>query len=257
VRLEANALGWLRDWMGFPPETRACSPRRLDGHLQRHRHRRERHLGADIRRGVLYASDQAHHSVLKSAKLAGVMPDRVRPIASDDRYRMRIDRLTEAVAADRHAGLTPFAVAERRNDEHRGSDPLDAIADVCAREGCGITSTATAFFYLSEVCGCSPRPAARRFMTLDPHKGCSAVRHRRAAGPRRRGATGGARSDRRPLRYRIRISTIQAAWSRLSRDFPGLQILAVGELFGAAAFRDAGQRASPWTRGGGRRTPGS
>src|SRR5438034_4745763 len=39
---------------------------------------RERHLGAEIRRGTLYTSDQAHHSVLKAAKLAGVMADRVR-----------------------------------------------------------------------------------------------------------------------------------------------------------------------------------
>ena len=85
VQLEANALDWLRDWMGFPPDARGLFT--TGGSMATFNAivcARERHLGAEIRRGVLYTSDQAHHSVLKSAKLAGIMPDRVRAIASDD-----------------------------------------------------------------------------------------------------------------------------------------------------------------------------
>ena len=38
VQLEANALDWLRDWMGFPRgNARPVHHRRLDGDLQRHR----------------------------------------------------------------------------------------------------------------------------------------------------------------------------------------------------------------------------
>ena len=130
MQLEANALDWLRDWMGFPPEARGLFT--TGGSMATFNAivcARERHLGAEIRRGVLYTSDQAHHSVLKSAKLAGVMPDRVRPIASDDRFRMRVDLLTEAIAADRRAGLTPFAVVSSAGTTNTGAvDPLDAIA---------------------------------------------------------------------------------------------------------------------------------
>src|SRR5258708_23306921 len=81
VQLEANALDWLRDWMEFPPETRGLFT--TGGSMATFNAivcARERHLGPEIRRGVLYTSDQPHHSVLKSAKLAGIMPDRVRPI---------------------------------------------------------------------------------------------------------------------------------------------------------------------------------
>ncbi len=90
VQLEANALDWLRDWMGFPDTTRGLfttggSMATFNAILCA----RERLLGADIRRGVLYTSDQAHHSVLKSAKMAGIMPDRVRAIPADDMYRLR------------------------------------------------------------------------------------------------------------------------------------------------------------------------
>ena len=70
--------------------------------------------------------------VLKSAKLAGIMPDRVRAIATDDRYRLRIDALRAQVAEDRRAGLTPFAVVSSAGTTNTGAvDPLEAIADLC------------------------------------------------------------------------------------------------------------------------------
>ena len=137
VQLETNALDWLRDWMGFPETTRGLfttggSMATFNAILCA----RERHLGPDIRRGVLYASDQAHHSVLKSAKMAGVMPDRVRAIRSDDRYRLDVRALVQAIIADRRHGLTPFAVVSNAGTTNTGAvDPLDTVADVCAREG--------------------------------------------------------------------------------------------------------------------------
>ena len=177
VQLEANALDWLRDWMGFPPEARGLFT--TGGSMATFNAivcARERHLGAEIRRGVLYTSDQAHHSVLKSAKLAGVMPDRVRAIASDDRYRLRIDALRDAIAADRRAGLTPFAVVSSAGTTNTGAvDPLDAIADLCAaRSDCGTTSTAPTA--RSSICCDELRGTLRGLpradsLTLDPHKG--------------------------------------------------------------------------------------
>src|SRR4051794_22498597 len=137
VQLEANALNWLRDWMGFPETTRGLfttggSMATFNAILCA----RERRLGAEIRRGVLYTSDQAHHSVLKSAKMAGVMPDRVRAIAADDRYRLDLAALSAAIADDRRQGLLPFAVVSNAGTTNTGAvDPLDAVADLCAREG--------------------------------------------------------------------------------------------------------------------------
>ena len=58
---------------------------------------RERHLGAEIRRGTLYTSDQAHHSVIKVAKLAGVMADRVRAIIGQDRQYLPPTRFRDCV----------------------------------------------------------------------------------------------------------------------------------------------------------------
>src|SRR5919197_3156321 len=152
VQLEANALDWLREWMDFPPDARGLFT--TGGSMAIFNAivcARERHLGADIRPGVLYASDQAHHSVLKSAKLAGIMPDRVRAIESDEGFRVRMDLLEEAIAADRRAGLTPFAVVSSAGTTNTGAvDPLAAIGEVCAREGLWhhVDGAYGAFFYL-------------------------------------------------------------------------------------------------------------
>ena len=176
VQLEANALNWLRDWMGFPETTRGLfttggSMATFNAILCA----REGRLGAGSRRGGLYTSDQAHHSVLKSAKMAGVMPDRVRAIAADDRYRLDVNALCAAIASDRQQGLLPFAVVSNAGTTNTGAvDPLDAVADVCGREVCGTTSTALtgAFFALSD----DLRPVLKGLdradsLTLDPHKG--------------------------------------------------------------------------------------
>ena len=129
VQLEANALDWLREWMGFPATARGLfttggSMATFNAILCA----RERHLGAEIRRGVLYTSDQAHHSVLKSAKLAGIMPDRVRACRATTLPPAASSGCAQAIAADRAAGLTPFAVVSSAGTTNTGAvDPLDAI----------------------------------------------------------------------------------------------------------------------------------
>src|SRR5262245_49677552 len=137
VQLEANALDWMRDWMQFPPTTRGLfttggSMANFTGIVCG----RERVLGAEIRRGVLYTSEQVHHSVMKSARLAGVMPDRIRPIPVDDSFRMRVDALEDAVRADLEAGLKPFLVVSSAGTTNTGAvDPLRDITRVCRAHG--------------------------------------------------------------------------------------------------------------------------
>ena len=248
VQLEANALDWLRDWMGFPHDARGLFT--TGGSMATFNAivcARERHLGADIRRGVLYTSDQAHHSVLKSAKLAGVMPDRVRPIASDDRYRLRVDLLNEAIAADRRAGLTPFAVVSSAGTTNTGAvDPLDSIADVCAREAMWhhIDGAYGAFFYLSEDLHETLRGLPRAdSLTLDPHKGMflpygtGALIVRDGAALR---AAHEATADYLPaMPHPEDFYDPSQHGPELSRGFPGLRVWLSVKLFGAAAFREA------------------
>src|SRR5438128_1782891 len=136
VQLEANALDWLREWMDFPEEARGLFT--TGGSMATFNAivcARERHLGAEIRPGVLYTSDQAHHSVLKSAKLAGVMPDRVRAIESDARFRLRVDLLREQIAADAAARSLLRSKPARARAVARLSRPAGLAVGEAARNG--------------------------------------------------------------------------------------------------------------------------
>jgi aromatic-L-amino-acid decarboxylase len=248
VQLEANALDWLRDWMGFPPDARGLFT--SGGSMATFNAivcARERHLGAEIRQGVLYTSDQAHHSVLKSAKLAGVMPDRVRAIRSDDRFRLHVDALREAIAADRRAGLTPFAVVSSAGTTNTGAvDPLDPIADVCADEGMWhhIDGAYGAFFYLCDELRRTLRGLSRAdSLTLDPHKGMFLPYGTGALLVRDGAALRAAHEATAPylpaMPHPEDFYDPSQHGPELSRGFPGLRVWLSVKLFGAAAFRAA------------------
>jgi glutamate/tyrosine decarboxylase-like PLP-dependent enzyme len=84
---------------------------------------------------VLYASDEVHNCVDKAVDLLGIGWKQMRRIPTDERYRMRVDLLREAIAVDRRAGLQPAIVVGTAGTVNTGAiDPLEAIADVCAAE---------------------------------------------------------------------------------------------------------------------------
>jgi aromatic-L-amino-acid decarboxylase len=246
VQLEANVLDWLREWMGFPDTARGLFT--TGGSMATFNAiaaARERHLGPDIRRGTLYVSSQAHHCVQKAAKLAGIAADRVREIPVDAAYRMRVDALAEAIAADRAAGLTPFFICSTAGTTNTGAvDPLEAIADLAAREGCWhhIDGAYGACFHLV--------PALRPLLaglsradslTLDPHKGLflpygtgallvrdgEALRALHASTAGYLPPNQGEFYD--PAQY----------GPDLSRDFPGLRLWLTFQLLGLARYRAA------------------
>lgn len=248
VQLEANALEWLREWMGFPVGTRGVfttggSMATFNAVLCA----REQYLGVDIRRGVLYTSDQAHHCVIKSAKLAGIMPDRVRSIPCDAQFHLSVDALRKAIAQDRRDGLQPFMVVSNAGTTNTGAvDPLDAIADVCAEEQLWhhVDGAYGAFFQLCD----DTRPALRGIeradsLTLDPHKGMfmpygtGALLVRNGAALR---AAHEATAD-----YLPDMPSAQEFYDPsqhgpdLSRGFPGLRMWLTIKLYGADAFRAA------------------
>ncbi|MEM8757443.1 MAG: pyridoxal-dependent decarboxylase [Planctomycetota bacterium] len=92
--------------------------------------------GADPATLTVYASNQAHSSVLKAAMIAGLARDaddhaRVRLIATDARLRLDPDALRDAVERDLEAGLTPCMVCGTIGTTGTTAvDPIDRIAGV-------------------------------------------------------------------------------------------------------------------------------
>jgi aromatic-L-amino-acid/L-tryptophan decarboxylase len=83
---------------------------------------------------VLYISEEGHSCLRKSSHLLGLGEPRIIPV--DERYKMDLHTLREAVAADRQAGLRPYCVVASAGTVNTGAvDPLDELADFCAEQG--------------------------------------------------------------------------------------------------------------------------
>ena len=176
VDLEGRTLDWLRRWMGFPESaTGLFTPGGSTSNLTAIITARERQLGPEIRRGTMYVSSEVHHCVTKSARLAGIAPDRVRVVEVDARRRMRVASLESAIAADRAAGLRPFLVVSSAGTTNTGAvDPLEAIGQVARREDLWhhVDGAYGAFFrLLPEFEGVLAGIESADSLTLDPHKG--------------------------------------------------------------------------------------
>jgi glutamate/tyrosine decarboxylase-like PLP-dependent enzyme len=84
---------------------------------------------------VFYASSEVHSCMQKAVELLGHGARSLHKVRTDDRYRIDLAALAEAVAADRAAGLQPCAVIGSAGTINTGSvDDLAALASFCARE---------------------------------------------------------------------------------------------------------------------------
>jgi aromatic-L-amino-acid decarboxylase len=86
---------------------------------------------------VIYASDQCHYSIDKSADLLGLGREGVRKIPTDDRFHISLELLRAAIARDREAGLVPCCVVGVAGTTSSGAiDPLEELAAIARENGC-------------------------------------------------------------------------------------------------------------------------
>ena len=85
---------------------------------------------------VAYTSSQAHSSVEKAVRVAGLGSAHLRVVEVDEGQRMRPDALASLMAEDVAAGRTPFFVCATVGTTSTGAvDPLAAVGDVAGRYG--------------------------------------------------------------------------------------------------------------------------
>ncbi len=89
----------------------------------------------DTTRLVAYATSQAHSSIEKGLRIAGVGTDRIRIVPHDESFAMEPDALSDMIAADRDAGLVPFFVCSTHGTtSSMAFDPTAAIGPICTRQ---------------------------------------------------------------------------------------------------------------------------
>jgi len=90
----------------------------------------------DSSRLVAYATSQAHSSIEKGLRIAGIGTDRLRVVPHDASFAMQPDALSCMVADDRQAGLVPFWVCSTHGTtSSMAFDPTADIAEIARREG--------------------------------------------------------------------------------------------------------------------------
>ncbi|MGE5235913.1 MAG: pyridoxal phosphate-dependent decarboxylase family protein [Acidobacteriota bacterium] len=137
LRWYARATGLPADWFGMLTDTASTSTLVALAAAREAAGLGIRERGmAGLPALVLYCSEEAHSSVEKAGIVLGIGRDNVRRIPSDERFRMRVDALEEAIASDLAAGRRPFAVtATVGTTSATAVDPVGATADVCQRHG--------------------------------------------------------------------------------------------------------------------------
>jgi aromatic-L-amino-acid decarboxylase len=248
VQLEENVVRWFCDIVGYPKEAGGIltTGGSLAGFTAVVTARRER-LPDDFLTGVIYTSDQAHHSVRKAAVLAGFPEQNVREIPSDEGFRMRIDLLERHVAEDREAGRQPFMVVASAGTTNSGAvDDLGGVADIAEREDLWLHVDAAygGFFMLTDR-GRQVLQGIDRAdsVVLDPHKGLflpygmGSLLVRDGSALRRAHTTF---ADYMPvMQDEPDLVDFCQVSPELSRDFRGLRAWLPIKLFGIDAFRQS------------------
>jgi glutamate/tyrosine decarboxylase-like PLP-dependent enzyme len=178
VRMENMLIRWVADLAGYPATAAGnIASGGSIANLIAITTARDAHglKSGDYARAVVYLSAQAHHSIQKALRIAGLADAQIRYVSLDERYRMRTDELEQAIRADRAAGLKPWLVAAAAGATDTGAvDPLDDIATIAQREVCWFHVDAAygGFFLLTDHGRQMMRGIERSDSAiLDPHKG--------------------------------------------------------------------------------------
>jgi aromatic-L-amino-acid/L-tryptophan decarboxylase len=185
TELETTVLGWMRRALRLPEEfegvvydtasvallhalAAAREGLRIDA--------RRRGLAgrADVPALRVYASEQAHSSVEKSAITLGVGEENVRRVRVDERLRMDTRALKEAVEEDARAGLLPLAVvATVGTTSTAATDPVEEIEEYCRERNIWLHVDAAyggALAMLAEYGHLATKLGAADSLVVNPHK---------------------------------------------------------------------------------------
>ena len=146
--VEEEVGRWLCDLVGYGPQSfgvltsggvmanlMAMTVAR-DIHLRRVLGLSEPPRGHQLDGVRVYASEQTHFSIARALDELGFPPDTLHLVPADDDFRLRGRPVARAIAADRAAGFTPWAISAVAGSTNTGSvDRTEELADIAQREG--------------------------------------------------------------------------------------------------------------------------
>ncbi len=145
AELEERMMQWLREMLGLPMDwdgviqdtastATLCSI--LTAREERSRHEINRRGFSSADRYTVYCSVEAHSSVEKAVRIAGIGREQLRKIGVDDAFAMRPDLLDETIRRDIAGGFVPLCVVNALGTTGSVAiDPLKEVGTVAKRHG--------------------------------------------------------------------------------------------------------------------------
>jgi aromatic-L-amino-acid decarboxylase len=142
--IERQVIGWIASMLGLPASTAGLfvsggSMANFAALATALRSSSDADLTRDGvaalgREARIYASPMVHMSIPKAAGMLGIGEASVRHVGMNAAFELDPEDLDRRLAADRAAGCLPVCVVATAGDVNTGAiDPLEAIAEVCAR----------------------------------------------------------------------------------------------------------------------------
>ena len=149
TELETHVMDWMVDVMGLPQHFKSTSTGggviqdsassaalcAILAARERATSGQSNLTGADGSL-IAYTSTQAHSSIEKGVRIAGLGSHNLRLIEVDENYALRPERLAAAIASDQAAGRRPcFVCATIGTTSSTACDPLREIGVICREHG--------------------------------------------------------------------------------------------------------------------------
>ncbi len=177
VRLENMLIRWMCRLMGFPETAigNLTSGGSIANLIAIVTAREAYDIKArDIENAVIYLSEQAHHSIQKAIRIAGLSEAHLRYIPLDEGLRLSVDALEAAIIEDKQKGLCPFFINASLGTTNTGAiDPIEPIATIAKKHDLWFHIDAAYGGFFKLVPGLNAKFKGIEqadSITLDPHK---------------------------------------------------------------------------------------
>jgi aromatic-L-amino-acid/L-tryptophan decarboxylase len=178
VRMENMLIRWMNGLVGYPENASGnlTSGGSLANLIAIVTARDAKNVTSKtIERAVIYLSEQAHHSVDKAIRIAGLRECVIRHLPIDEKFRIVASELEKQIETDKAEGLNPFLVVASAGTTDVGAiDPLGEIGRISKRHGLWyhIDAAYGGFFILTDegkqkLAGIETSDS----LVIDPHKG--------------------------------------------------------------------------------------